>query len=124
MRLALIGLALSLYTLHVTRNAGRENYTPLCDIAENISCTRAFTSPSGRTLGLHNAWLGITYYGFVLLTQHTLPLAAWIASLLALAKTVELAYTSYARMHNFCLVCTTTYVVNVWLVILLWPTSI
>ena len=111
--LALAGILLSVYALHVKRRSGRDDYTPLCDINEHISCTKAFTHTYGTTLKVHNGWLGVIYYTLVFAVPH--PSFFFIIATIAMIKTFQLAYLSYWKMRNFCLVCTATYIINAWL---------
>ncbi len=114
--LALSGLALSLYALRVARG---KRVRRACDLDEHVSCTRAFTSPASRTLGIHNAWYGIVFYALAAALSLT-PLVGVLATLCALAAcaSLRLAYVSYVRMRNFCLVCTATYLVNIALLVM------
>lgn len=112
--LAVCGLLLSVWALLIaTRYRRSMRYTPWCDFSEQVSCSRAFTSRYSRTLRIHNAWFGIIAY----------PVVAWIAiigrplelliagSLLVLAS-ASLAYISFVKMRNYCLVCIGVYAVN------------
>ena len=88
-------------------------YTPWCDFSESVSCSRAFTSSYSHALGVHNGWFGVLAY----------PIIAWLAmagrslellgagTLLVLAS-ASLAYVSFVKMRNYCVVCTAVYVVN------------
>ena len=119
--LAALGLLLSAYALWVMRHRSR-SYHPLCDLHERISCTRAFTSAYAYTFGVHNAWYGIAFYAIVLaaalLGQGRLVLLLAIAAAL---RSAHLAYVSYVKQRNFCVVCTAVYIVNALLLIAAWP---
>ncbi|NXC52401.1 VKOR1 reductase, partial [Aleadryas rufinucha] len=53
------GAALSLYALHVEREAARDpSYRAACDLGPAVSCTRVFSSRWGRGLGLVEPVLG------------------------------------------------------------------
>jgi vitamin-K-epoxide reductase (warfarin-sensitive) len=57
--LCLLGLCLSAYALYVeTLKHGDSSYTPLCDVSESISCSRAFLSKYGKGFGLIGSLLG------------------------------------------------------------------
>lgn len=117
--ISIIGLLLSIYALYVERKNKREKlYKPICDISDKISCTKAFSSPYGKFIGLPNSLMGIIFYLIVIAlafynqTQHLLYL-----SIVAMLGSLYLAYTSYIKMKNFCLVCSAIYLVNLLLLI-------
>jgi uncharacterized membrane protein len=54
-----IGALLSLYSFYVEMSAeADENYEAMCDINEYVSCTKVFTSPYGRGMGLVAPFMG------------------------------------------------------------------
>lgn len=118
--LALLGLLLSIYAAYVvSRRARSRSYRPWCDMSPRVSCTKAFMSPDGRLLRVHNAWLGVVGYLvlFILAARgryDALIVFATAATLLSL----YLAYVSYVEMRTFCAVCTTIHLVNALLVVL------
>ena len=118
--LAAIGLILSTYAYYVERKARRTpQYKPFCDFHANISCTKAFLSTYGHLSGVSNALLGTAFYALILLAvaakQSTALTALATAGLLA---SLVLAYLSYVRQRNFCLVCSAVYVINIAIFIL------
>lgn len=117
--LGALGLVLSFYALHVEENFGRKKgYQAACDINEELSCTRAFTSQYGKTFGISNAFYGVLFYVIVLVLSimnesgYILVLA-----ILSVLGSAYLAYLQYAKVKTLCLVCTAIYVVNILLVI-------
>lgn len=128
--LASLGFLLSCYALYVrwrVENARRTDhprrtdaavYKPLCDISDRISCTKAFLSKAGLTGGLPNPLYGIFFYPFIaLLAYDNLPQMLFWASLIAVLVSVYLAYVSYVKQKNFCVVCTAIYLINILLVL-------
>ena len=108
------GFILSAYALYVKwRVSVSKHYTPFCDIAKGISCTRAFTSKYGTTAGMPNPLLGIIFYAaiFALAGQGSIGMVRALAALATLGS-VYLAYVSYVKQRNFCVVCTAIYIVN------------
>ncbi|RMD67373.1 hypothetical protein D6817_01820 [Candidatus Pacearchaeota archaeon] len=114
--LALAGFFISLYSFLVTQKLAHKknrNYKPLCDLSDRVSCTRAFTSPHGKLFKFHNSLLGMFFYPALILLN-ILSLTTLIKFLVALAAifSLWLAYISYIKMRNFCIVCSAIYLVN------------
>lgn len=111
---AAAGLLVSLYAWYVERRFGEKSYKPACDISENVSCTKAFTSRYGRLFGIPNSVLGVVFYTamFVLAWFGYAQLVLY-AAIFAMLGTLYLAYISYFVQKNFCLVCWSVYVVNI-----------
>lgn len=113
--LSIIGFFISLYAFYVYKRASaHKNYKPLCDIKRNISCTKAFLSKEGKKLFLHNSLFGLVFYLLVFVLadmnkiNYLLPLAV-----IAVLGSLYLAYISYIKQRNFCLVCTSIYLINI-----------
>jgi len=112
--LCLSGLVLSSYAYV----AGKEKKKRFCDIRNNVSCTRAFTSRYSRLAVLPNSLWGVIFYlGYALLALLGFSGTTVLLSLLAFLGTVCLAYLSYIKMRNFCLVCTAMYLINILLLL-------
>ncbi|XP_072127560.1 vitamin K epoxide reductase complex subunit 1-like protein 1 [Mobula birostris] len=125
-----LGLVLSLYAYHVETSKERDAaYRAMCDISDSISCSKVFTSRWGRGFGLLGTFLGQdsilnqpnSVYGLlfyllqVLLSLTGSAVAAVVlllTSLLSLAGSLYLAYILVFVLRDFCLVCVTTYVLN------------
>lgn len=110
--LASLGFLLSAYAFYVIKRTERSGkYKPLCDISENVSCTKAFISEYGSLMVLPNPLLGILFYALmIIIGEHQV---IFYLSSVAFAFTFYLAYLSYVKQKNFCLVCSAIYVVNV-----------
>ena len=112
--LALVGLVLSIYALRVKRkiqSAG--DYRPICDIRDNISCTKALGSRYSATAGVWNPLLGILYYIGILVLTFFQPRLILFPATAAVLFSLYLAFISYVVQRNFCLVCSATYLVNI-----------
>lgn len=108
--LAACGLALALYTLVVQSRLRTAGYRPLCDIGKRVSCSKAFMSSTGALFGIPNPILGLVFYTSLLVVSSGV--FAQVVVLVAFLITVYLAYVSYVRQRNFCVVCTATYLIN------------
>ncbi len=120
--LAVLGLLLSIYSLYVEKKLeAQKSYSPVCDISKEVSCSAAFTSKYAKTLGIENSILGIAFYTLILVLSVTsyasLILYLAIAGILA---SIRLAYISYFKLKNFCLICSGIYIVSLLLLILSW----
>ncbi|XP_060678297.1 vitamin K epoxide reductase complex subunit 1-like protein 1 [Hemiscyllium ocellatum] len=131
-----LGLALSLYAYHVETSKERDaGYRAMCDLSDSVSCSKVFTSRWGRGFGLlgsvlgHNSVLnqpnsiyGLIFYLLQLLLSLTPSATAAIVlgatSVTSLAGSLYLAYILVFILHDFCLVCVTTYVLNLLLFVL------
>uniref|UniRef100_A0A182Q7Z1 vitamin-K-epoxide reductase (warfarin-sensitive) n=1 Tax=Anopheles farauti TaxID=69004 RepID=A0A182Q7Z1_9DIPT len=128
--LSVVGFLLSLYTSYVELRAEQDrSYRALCDISERISCTKVFTSSYGRGFGIvgqlfgdgsllnvPNGFYGIFYYFLVAaLSFNDNLFAARLNSYLILVSnglSLYLAYLLYFVLQDMCIVCVTTYAVN------------
>lgn len=117
--LAVIGLILSVYAYNVRKlSLKNHNYKPLCDIKNNISCTKAFTSTYASIISVPNMVWGILFYisVFVFAGKGMITYIQ-IITIPAVIASVYLAYISYIKQKNFCLVCTSVYIINI---LILW----
>lgn len=131
--LGVCGLVLSMYALHVEHmveasQASGVHYEALCDIQSiGASCSSVFTSewgklmshlglvPKDSPLDLPNAVYGAIYY-VVVLIHSFLPkgeAVLLVSTVGAVASTAVLAYVLAFVLHDICVVCMSTYVVNI-----------
>ena len=113
--LALAGLLISLYAFYVQRRLrSTPSFSPLCDLKKNISCSKAFTSNAGYILGPSNIILGLIFYPVIIIV-HYLGLTQYVYAFTFSAVIVSayLAYLSYVKQKNFCLVCSAIYLINI-----------
>jgi uncharacterized membrane protein len=112
--LSICGFLISLYALYVRHKVLKAPaYSPICDIRANISCSKALGSQYGKTMGVPNPLAGLLFYALVFVLSFAymhLVIYPVIASVLF---SLYLAYISYIKQKNFCLVCTLTYLVNI-----------
>ncbi|MEK6861565.1 MAG: vitamin K epoxide reductase family protein [Nanoarchaeota archaeon] len=117
--ISVIGFLLSIYALYVEiKSSKNKEYKAFCDIKENMSCNKAFSSKYGKTAGLSNSIYGIFFYVVIfLLDYYNYPKWIFYLSVFSFLGSVYLAYISYFKLKNFCLVCTAIYIVNILLLI-------
>ncbi|XP_025836511.1 vitamin K epoxide reductase complex subunit 1-like protein 1 [Agrilus planipennis] len=123
---SIIGLGLSIYAFIVEiAIEHNRSYTPMCDISETISCTKAFKSQYGKGMGLFgeksifnrpNALVGMIFYSllitFVQSNSATVNLICYFGIILSNISSLYFAYILYFKLHTLCIVCVSTYVVN------------
>ncbi|PIK42708.1 hypothetical protein BSL78_20432 [Apostichopus japonicus] len=141
--LCIIGIVLSLYAFHVeTKKETDQEYTALCDISDRISCSKVFTSKYGRGFGLvtpilgeqsflnvPNSIYGLIFYSLqmYLCTVHTKngTLFQLLTSVISLGGCAYLAFILYFVLEDACIVCISTYIVNILLFLInVWKWSL
>lgn len=114
--LSVAGVLTSAYALIVRQKVlSSPSYSPVCDISDRISCSRAFGSEYSSTMGIPNPLAGVIYYSGLAVASVLDILTAYLfyLTLPALVFTFYLAYISYFKQRNFCLVCTFAYLINI-----------
>jgi len=116
---SVLGLVVSWYAYTVERNLKvNPDYRPFCDFKDSMSCNKAFMSSSGHLFGISNALGGIIFYALLsVLTFFASDDFVFYMTLASFWGTIYLAYVSYVKMRNFCLVCNIIYLINVFLFI-------
>ena len=111
--LSSLGLVLSLYSLLIKSKIKDKNYRPFCDISKRISCSKAFSSKTGNLFKIHNSILGTIFY-LVLIIFAFLEISQIIfyLSVISILFSIYLAFISYVKMKNFCIVCSAIYIIN------------
>ncbi|MGD2089835.1 MAG: vitamin K epoxide reductase family protein [Candidatus Aminicenantes bacterium] len=113
------GFLISLYALYVRHKVLKATtYSPICDIRANISCSKALGSQHSKTMGIPNPLAGLLFYALVFAMSFSYMHLVIYPVLAAVLFSLYLAYISYIKQKNFCLVCTLTYVVNIALLVL------
>ncbi len=117
--LSIIGLLLSIYASYTEMKLSKnKKHKALCDIHDKISCTKAFSSEYGKMFGVSNSLAGIGFYILLIilafLNYQMIIFYLAIASMLA---TIYLAYVSFFKLKNLCIVCTLIYIVNIILLV-------
>ena len=109
--LVFIGLVLSVYASWVVLHLRVKSYVPVCDFSSSMSCSKAFSSSSGKLLGVSNAFVGVLYYVFLfVLLIFSFPIFFFTA--IALLLSLYLSIVLYQE-RNACVICILIYVVNV-----------
>lgn len=112
----LIGLVLSFYALYVEYQAHKDpDYIASCDIASWISCSKVFTSKYAHTFPfMPNAAYGVCFYllVFILDIMRKYKYIQYVTSA-ALLTCCYLAYVLMFILHDMCVVCVSTWIVNV-----------
>ena len=112
--LAFIGLFLSFYALYVEYKATTDpDYVASCDIASWVSCSKVFTSEYAHVFYFPNAAYGAVFYTLIMVLD-AMKLYKYIVYLsgLSFISTVYLAYILAFILHDMCVVCVSTYILN------------
>lgn len=136
MLICMVGILLSVYALYVELKKEKDpKYTATCDISEHMSCSKVFTSKYGKGFGLlphilgeksplnlPNGFFGIIYYSLCCITgfsnNRNLVKLQVLFGIAGIVMAVYLAYILYFILYDFCVVCVTTYALNVVIFIL------
>jgi uncharacterized membrane protein len=114
------GFLISLYALYVRHKVLKApTYSPICDIRANISCSKALGSRYSKTMGIPNPLAGLLFYALVFVMSFSYMHLVIYPVLASVLFSLYLAYISYIKQKNFCLVCTLTYVVNIALLVII-----
>ncbi|KAJ8731397.1 hypothetical protein PYW07_004561 [Mythimna separata] len=129
---SITGILLSTYALYVEMAVeARPGFSALCDIGEYASCSRVLSSeyakgfgiiPKESPLRIPNPVYGIMFYCLIIfLTTFDQLFVGRLLFLIAVSSIpmcVYLAYLLAFVLHDVCVVCISTYIVNFTLVIL------
>ncbi|XP_041276934.1 vitamin K epoxide reductase complex subunit 1-like [Onychostruthus taczanowskii] len=128
--LCVAGAALSVYALHVEHQAARDpSYRAACDLGPSVSCTRVFSSRWGRGLGLvepvlggdsalnvPNGAIGLLFYllqGLLGASRGRAAAATLLGTSVASAlASLWLGGVLLFGLRDLCVVCLSTYGVN------------
>lgn len=128
-----VGIALSLYALWVEVHKHRDpKYVAVCDLGDNMKCSRVLTSKYSKGFGMVQYLLGEEHVlnlpncvtGLVFYTLHFIlvHIGTWWAtqlmfgtSILACIGSAYLAYILSFVLRDLCIVCVSTYFVNFYL---------
>lgn len=127
----ILGILISLYALWVEhRKALDDTYEAMCDLSEGASCTKVLMSSyghifshfgfvkSGSLLDVPNPVLGLCFYSLVLLWPGNSRLPVLLASIGSVMFSAYLGYILYAVLKDFCLVCVSSYAINLIILII------
>lgn len=113
--LTMIGLLISFYGVYFTkRKKSSANFKPFCDFSDKVSCTKAFESKGGALFGVKNYVMGIFFYvAMFMLVLGNLHIFAVFLSMASLFMSMYLASILVTEVRSFCVICVSTYVVNI-----------
>ena len=125
------GIILSGYAIYVEYQASmNEEFEALCDFSEQVSCSKVFLSEYGKifsklglvpkdsALDLPNACFGLLFYLFYFLIYSFSRVVPYSNLLLLSMSVFSLVFSAYLAwilatvLHEFCVVCTSTYACN------------
>jgi uncharacterized membrane protein/protein-disulfide isomerase len=127
---AILGLGASIASTYVHYKLLTDpGYTSFCDVNPSASCTQAYLSPYGSLLGVPVALAGVLFFALVLLlagpgadressAHESAPSYTFALSVIGLAVVLYLGWASWFQLHTFCLLCATTYVAVIAIVII------
>uniref|UniRef100_A0A915I9U4 vitamin-K-epoxide reductase (warfarin-sensitive) n=1 Tax=Romanomermis culicivorax TaxID=13658 RepID=A0A915I9U4_ROMCU len=134
--MAILGFCTSAYALYVELKSDEdEQYKPLCDLHEKISCSKAFMSKWGRGYGiigpilgenhpvnLRNPIPGMMFYVLIITLAffQNIVCAKALKLLVIISNfaSIYLALILYFGVESLCVVCVTIYVINFVLLLL------
>lgn len=114
----ILGILNSLYALYVHVKLKKGSYKPFCDINKNVSCSKALGSEKGRLFGFPNPVLGLLFYPFLYFLYTINTIYALALVIFSIPFIIYLAYQLYV-LRTWCLVCLSSYLVNIALLLLL-----
>jgi vitamin-K-epoxide reductase (warfarin-sensitive) len=112
--ISVVGFLICLYGFFIERKVkADQKYKAICDLSDHVSCTKTFLSPWGSLFGISNIQLGLVAYFVMFLVA--LIGKTCLAFLLAtgfMIATIFFAYILFTKVKTFCLICVSTYIVN------------
>ena len=108
----LFGFLNSLYALYVHVKLKNSSYRPICDINEDVSCSKALGSAEGMLFGFPNPVLGLVFYPVLYVLYVVNVVFALGLVMVSLPFIAYLGYQLYV-LKTWCLVCITSYVITV-----------
>lgn len=113
--ICIVGFLLSLYSFYVEKKLEKNKaYKAVCDISDHMSCTAAAKSEFSAVGGIPNSVKGMLFYPFMAaLVWLGYPQIVFYLAAASLLMTFYLLYVSYFKLKNYCLVCSSIYLVNI-----------
>lgn len=114
--LAVIGFVLSVYAFYVRKKTLRDKkYKALCDFNDKFVCSEVLSSKEGAVVGISNSVMGVLYYGIILFLTIG---GGWPSELkfisgVGVLASIYLAFTLLTRVKKSCLLCISSYLINV-----------
>ncbi|XP_075978412.1 vitamin K epoxide reductase complex subunit 1-like protein 1 [Anticarsia gemmatalis] len=123
---SIVGILLSTYAMYVEMAVeSQPGYKALCDISEYASCSRVLSSEFSKGFGLlpeesplkvPNCIYGIIFYCLIIFLstfdQLLVARLLFVGCLSSVAMCFYLAYLLAFVLHDLCVVCISTYIVN------------
>jgi len=110
-----LGLLGSLYTWYIHfRHIRNPEYESVCDINEEVNCTKVVTGKYGSMFLMPNSIWGFLYYSIILtLVYHGLLVPIFWLSIISVIGSIYMGYLLYFKLRQMCILCTLIYVVNI-----------
>ena len=117
--LALICFLLSMYLFMVEKKVKQNStYKSFCDISDKISCTKVAKSSYSTFFLMPNSLWGMLFYTMLFFASiSSSKLYIFALSIAGAIASIILAFILYGIIKTVCLVCTSTYIINILLVI-------
>lgn len=112
--IAILGLLVSLYAYFIEQKISQDHsYKPVCDISDRISCSKPLASKYGAMLGVANSVAGILFYlGIIMLAILGMKKLIFLAAVAACCASLIFAYILLVKIHVFCVICFSIYLIN------------
>ncbi|XP_063624052.1 vitamin K epoxide reductase complex subunit 1 isoform X2 [Cydia splendana] len=124
---AIAGILISTYALFVEMTAEADSdYKAFCDLAEKVSCSNVLTSDFSKGFGIAekgsvweipNCIYGIVFYCLMIIMttydQLCVVQMQFLTAMLSVVMCVYLAYLLLFILQDFCVICVSTYLVNI-----------
>ena len=113
--LATLGFGVLLYAYWVElKIKSTPHFKPFCDINDKVSCTQVIKSDYSNMFFLPNAVWGMLFYAAVgLIAFFEMYTLLFLASIAGLIVTIFYAYLLFFKIKSACIVCITTYIINI-----------
>jgi len=112
--LASLGFCISLYTYIIEKKIKETpEFKPVCDISDRISCSKPIKSSYSNIFFFSNAIVGMAFYVVVALLA--ILQVEWLLLLVTIGGSIVscfLAYLLYFKVKSLCLLCTSLYIIN------------
>jgi len=119
--LACLGFCISLYTYIIERKIKETpDFKPVCDISDRISCSKPMKSAYSNIFFFSNALVGMAFY--VLVAFLAVLQIEWLLALVIISGCIVscfLAYLLYFKVKSLCLLCTSLYIINFLLLLII-----
>jgi len=117
--LAILGILISIYSIYIERkHTKQKDYKALCDIRDNVSCSKSFNSKYAKIFFIPNSVIGLIFYIMIIVLIYlNYPKIIFYLSIISVLTSLYLAYISYFKLKNYCIVCNLSYIINILILI-------